>query len=100
MQQPIEKEISASEQLTFVRDLHSKMTASDASTSSGSTASGSGSGEKAGVLWLDVQGLASVELLRGLADIFRIPALALDDIINTPQRVILIQYVVGWVLNC
>ncbi len=38
------------------------------------------------VLWLDVQGLGDEALLKRLGEIFRIHPLALEDIVNTPQR--------------
>ena len=38
-------------------------------------------------MWVDVQGLANESLMNALADIFGIHEMALDVIINTPQRV-------------
>jgi magnesium transporter len=37
-------------------------------------------------VWLDVQGLGDETTLRGLAEIFDIHALALEDVVNAPQR--------------
>ncbi len=45
----------------------------------GRTASG-------GVTWVDVQGLGSEETLRALAEEFSIHALALESVVNVPQR--------------
>jgi magnesium transporter len=39
-----------------------------------------------GVLWLDVQGLGDADLLRRIAARFNIHALALEDVVNAPQR--------------
>jgi magnesium transporter len=39
-----------------------------------------------GVTWIDIQGLGDESLLRGLADIFDIHPLALEDVVNAPQR--------------
>jgi magnesium transporter len=38
------------------------------------------------VTWIDVQGLGNEALLRRLADLFKIHPLALEDVVNTPQR--------------
>jgi len=38
------------------------------------------------VTWIDVQGLGDEALLRALADAFGIHALALEDVVNVPQR--------------
>src|SRR5688572_9881954 len=38
------------------------------------------------VVWVDVVGLGSEELLRGLADVFHIHPLALEDIVHVHQR--------------
>lgn len=37
-------------------------------------------------LWIDVHGLGSEELLRGLADVFSIHPLALEDVVHVPIR--------------
>ena len=42
--------------------------------------------EQPGILWIDVQGLGDADLLRELAAMFDIHALALEDVINAPQR--------------
>jgi len=42
--------------------------------------------EKEGVVWIDVQGLGDEKLLRGLGELFSIHMLALEDVVNTPQR--------------
>ncbi len=41
---------------------------------------------KEGTLWIDVQGLGDEKLIRELADLFSIHMLALEDVVNTPQR--------------
>jgi magnesium transporter len=38
------------------------------------------------VTWIDVQGLGNEALLRRLAELFNIHLLALEDVVNTPQR--------------
>jgi magnesium transporter len=38
------------------------------------------------VTWIDVQGLGDEPLLRRMAEIFNIHPLALEDVVNTPQR--------------
>ena len=38
------------------------------------------------VTWIDVQGLADVETLRAIGDLFGLHPLALEDVVNTPQR--------------
>jgi magnesium transporter len=38
------------------------------------------------VTWIDVQGLGDEDLLRKMAEQFRIHPLALEDVVNTPQR--------------
>jgi magnesium transporter len=38
------------------------------------------------VTWIDVQGLGDEKLLRALADAFQIHPLALEDVVNVPQR--------------
>jgi magnesium transporter len=38
------------------------------------------------VTWIDVQGLGDEALLRGIGDAFGLHALALEDIVNAPQR--------------
>src|SRR5688500_18051440 len=43
--------------------------------------------QKSQVAWIDVQGLADESLLSALAGIFKIHEMALDCIVNTPQRV-------------
>lgn len=42
--------------------------------------------EEGKVLWLDVQGIGDEATLRHLAEVFRIHPLALEDIVNAPQR--------------
>lgn len=42
--------------------------------------------EEGQVLWLDVQGLGDEATLRHLAEVFRVHPLALEDIVNAPQR--------------
>ena len=37
-------------------------------------------------IWVDVQGLGDEELLRGLAELFAIHPLALEDVANVPVR--------------
>ncbi|MDH3785481.1 MAG: magnesium/cobalt transporter CorA [Acidobacteriota bacterium] len=37
-------------------------------------------------LWVDVQGLGDEQLLRGLAELFKIHPLALEDLVNVPVR--------------
>ncbi|REK08553.1 MAG: magnesium and cobalt transport protein CorA [Acidobacteria bacterium] len=37
-------------------------------------------------LWVDVRGLADLEILQGVAELFRIHPLALEDVMNVPQR--------------
>ena len=39
-----------------------------------------------GKLWLDVRGLADVKLLKSIGEHFRIHPLALEDVVNVPQR--------------
>lgn len=39
-----------------------------------------------GVTWIDVQGLGDTDLLRRIASLFSIHALALEDVVNAPQR--------------
>ncbi len=39
-----------------------------------------------GVAWIDVQGLGDESVLHGLAEVFGIHALALEDVVNAPQR--------------
>jgi magnesium transporter len=38
------------------------------------------------VCWIDVQGLGDEKVLRDLAELFRIHPLALEDVVNVPQR--------------
>lgn len=38
------------------------------------------------ITWIDVQGLGDEKLLRGIGDAFGLHALALEDIVNAPQR--------------
>ena len=40
----------------------------------------------AGVLWVDIQGLGDPALLQAVADMFSIHPLALEDVVNAPQR--------------
>ena len=42
--------------------------------------------DRESVTWIDVQGLGDEEILRGIADIFSIHPLALEDVVNVPQR--------------
>jgi len=42
--------------------------------------------EKDSVTWLDVQGLGDEAVLRALGEIFSIHPLALEDVVNVPQR--------------
>ncbi len=42
--------------------------------------------DRGGVTWIDVQGLGDEKALRTLAEIFSIHALALEDVVNVPQR--------------
>jgi len=42
--------------------------------------------EDSAVCWIDVQGLGDEEVLRGFADLFSIHPLALEDVVNVPQR--------------
>ncbi len=37
------------------------------------------------VAWIDVQGIGDEAVLRGLADLFRVHPLALEDVVNVPQ---------------
>ncbi len=39
-----------------------------------------------GVTWIDVQGLGDEQLLHGIAHLFGIHPLAMEDVVNTPQR--------------
>ncbi|MFA5840623.1 MAG: CorA family divalent cation transporter, partial [Candidatus Margulisiibacteriota bacterium] len=39
-----------------------------------------------GVLWLDVSGLSDPSVVRAIGDRFRIHSLALEDVLNVPQR--------------
>jgi magnesium transporter len=39
-----------------------------------------------GVTWIDVQGIGNEKIIRSLGEIFEIHALALEDVVNTPQR--------------
>ena len=39
-----------------------------------------------GKLWLDIQGLGDEQMLRGLADVFSIHPLALEDVVHVPIR--------------
>jgi magnesium transporter len=39
-----------------------------------------------GVLWLDVCGLADPSVVQSIGDRFRIHSLALEDVLNVPQR--------------
>ena len=39
-----------------------------------------------GVIWIDVQGLGDEKLIRGIGDLFAIHMLALEDVVNVPQR--------------
>ena len=41
---------------------------------------------KDGVIWIDVQGLGDETLIRQIADEFEIHMLALEDVVNVPQR--------------
>lgn len=45
------------------------------------------------VLWVDVEGLADVDLIQGIARLFRLHDLALEDVINTHQRAKVEDYV-------
>lgn len=45
-----------------------------------------------GVSWVDVQGLGSEEVLRSLAHECNIPPLALEDMVNVPQRPKIVAY--------
>ncbi len=42
--------------------------------------------EKEGTIWIDVQGLGDEKLIRALGELFSIHMLALEDVVNTPQR--------------
>jgi magnesium transporter len=42
--------------------------------------------DRDGVTWIDVQGLGDEDVLRELGEIFRIHPLALEDVVNAPQR--------------
>ncbi len=39
-----------------------------------------------GIIWIDVQGLGDLKLIRALGELFSIHMLALEDVVNTPQR--------------
>ncbi len=39
-----------------------------------------------GVVWIDVQGLGNEQLIRAIGDLFSIHLLALEDVVNVPQR--------------
>lgn len=41
---------------------------------------------KEGVIWIDVQGLGDEKLIRAIGDFFSIHMLALEDVVNVPQR--------------
>lgn len=41
---------------------------------------------KDGVVWIDVQGLGDEKLIRAIGDLFSIHMLALEDVVNVPQR--------------
>ena len=42
--------------------------------------------EKPGVVWIDVQGLGDEEVIRAIGELFSIHVLALEAIVNVPQR--------------
>ena len=42
--------------------------------------------DRKSVTWVDIQGLGDIEVLRKVGDIFNIHPLALEDVINIPQR--------------
>ncbi|MEZ5316206.1 MAG: magnesium/cobalt transporter CorA [Vicinamibacterales bacterium] len=39
-----------------------------------------------GVTWIDIQGLGDEKMLRSMAEVFEIHLLALEDVVNVPQR--------------
>lgn len=41
---------------------------------------------KGGVIWIDVQGLGDEKLIREIGELFSIHMLALEDVVNVPQR--------------
>ena len=41
---------------------------------------------KDGVVWIDVQGLGDEKVIRAIGDLFSIHMLALEDVVNVPQR--------------
>jgi magnesium transporter len=43
-------------------------------------------GARTGVAWVDVQGLGDEQTLRAIGDIFGVHPLALEDVVNVPQR--------------
>lgn len=42
--------------------------------------------DKDSVTWIDVQGLGDEDVLRGLGELFNIHPMALEDVVNVPQR--------------
>ena len=42
--------------------------------------------EKPGIVWIDVQGLGDEKLIRAIGELFSIHLLALEDVVNVPQR--------------
>jgi magnesium transporter len=44
------------------------------------------------VTWVDVQGLGDEPTLRAIGDVFRIHPLALEDVVNVPQRPKVVEY--------
>jgi magnesium transporter len=42
--------------------------------------------DKESISWVDIQGLGDEKILREIGDIFKLPPLILEDIVNVPQR--------------
>ena len=55
--------------------------------------------DKGRLVWIDVQGLGNEEAIRGIGDLFSIHLLAMEDIVNVPQRPKAEFYEDQWVLT-
>ena len=55
--------------------------------------------EKGRLAWIDVQGLGNEEAIRGIGELFSIHPLAMEDIVNVPQRPKAELYEDQWVLT-